>query len=104
MINSHPTATLQSNVAIGVTTTELIVTTPIPKIAAENLEIRTSSWSVMIWGEQMERVKIDGYCDFSYPAVQFHKLINLPYPVRPETITIEFQANALILRFLKSCA
>lgn len=102
MVNSHLTATVRSEeIAIEETETKLIVTAQLPKIAAENLEIRIAPQALLLWGEQMERVTIDGYCDFSYPAVQFRKLIALPHPIQPEAATIEFQANALILTLLK---
>lgn len=104
MVNLHSAARVRSTIDVEETATKLTVITPIPKIAAENLEIRIAPQSLLLWGEQMERVKIDGYCDFSYPAIQFHKLINLPHAVRPETVTVEFQANTLILTLLKSFA
>lgn len=104
MANLHSTATVRSAIAIEETETEVIVTAQIPQIAAENVEIRVGLQALLLWGEQMERVKIDGYCDFSYPAVQFRKLIALPHPVQPEAATIEFQTDALILTLLKSVA
>jgi HSP20 family molecular chaperone IbpA len=95
------TATASSIVEIQETETQLIVTAPIPPIAAENLGIRIASKALLLWGEQMERVTIEGYCDFSYPAVEFRKLIALPRAVQPEPASVEFQANALVLTLLK---
>ncbi|WAL61812.1 Hsp20/alpha crystallin family protein [Thermocoleostomius sinensis] len=90
-----------SIVEIQETETTLVVTAQIPAIAAENLGIRVAPNALLLWGEQMERVTIEGYCDFSYPAIEFRKLISLPHAVQPETASIRLQANALVLTFLK---
>jgi HSP20 family molecular chaperone IbpA len=81
--------------------TVIIVKIALPNVTAENLEFQITPEALLVWAEQRERVKIDGYCDFSYPIVQFHKRITFPHLVQPDTAAAELQANALIVTVLK---
>jgi HSP20 family molecular chaperone IbpA len=91
-----------SQTQIEETGTTLIVRVKIPSVTLENLDIKVGDFSLLLSGEKMERVIIEGYCNFSYPAVQFHKLITLSHPVRRNNFTVNLQGNVLTLTLLKA--
>jgi HSP20 family protein len=99
-----PVTATNPTVEIRETLTEIIVTAQVPQIDPENLEIKVGSGSILLWGEQMERVHIEGYCDFSYPALQFHKIISLPHPIQTESIKVDFKATTLTMILAKADA
>lgn len=104
-VSSLTNATTRNNgsqTQIEETETSLIVRVQIPPVALEDLDIKVGDLSLLLSGEKMERVIIKGYCDFGYPAVQFHKLIALSHPVRPDKVAVNLQGNALTLTLLKS--
>jgi HSP20 family protein len=88
-------------VKIQETSTHLFLKVSIPSLRPEDLEIRVTSETIFLAGEQMEQVQVLGYCDFTYPVQQFQCLIPLPYAVHPETVTAEFQGNVLRLTLPK---
>lgn len=89
------------DVQIQETSTHLLLNISIPGFQPEDLQIRVTSETVFLAGEQIEQVQVLGYCDFTYPAQQFQSLIPLPYSVHPETVTAEFQGNVLRLTLPK---
>jgi HSP20 family molecular chaperone IbpA len=104
-VSSLTNATTRNNgsqTQIEETETTLIVRVTIPWVALKDLDIKIGDLSLLLSGENMERVFIEGYCDFSYPAVQFHKLIALSHPVCRDKFTVNLQGNKLTLILLKS--
>jgi HSP20 family protein len=91
-----------SQTQIEETETTLIVRVQIPSVAVEDFDIKVGDRSMLLSGEKMERVIIKGYCNFSYPAVQFHKLIVLSHQVHRNKVTVNLQENVLTLTLLKS--
>jgi HSP20 family protein len=104
-VSSLTNATTKKNgsqTQIKETETTLIVRVQIPPVEIEDIDIKVGERSVLLSGEKMERVIIEGYCNFSYPAVQFHKLIALSHRVLPDKVTVNLQGNVLTLILLKS--
>jgi HSP20 family molecular chaperone IbpA len=98
---SPASITDRSVVDIHETVAEIAISARIPQIDPENLDIKVSKHSILLWGEQMERVKIEGYCDFSYPALQFHKIVPLAHAVVPESIQVDIQQTNLRITLAK---
>lgn len=80
----------------------LVLKVWIPQAVAETLQIWVTPETLILSGEQTERVTIPGYCDFAYRPDYFQNLIPLPFPVHPEAVTADFQQDLLQLTLPKS--
>lgn len=80
----------------------LVLKAWIPQAVAETLQIWVTPETLIVSGEQTERVTIPGYCDFAYRPDYFQNLIPLPFPVHPEAVTAELQQDILQLTLPKS--